>query len=245
MTLDRTAEGMTSKFTSQFIIPRSPGGCVSISVSAACVPLVTTQSLHSSSQARLHHRGLHTGPLLLLVTALGLDKARCLLAGLVWPELVCAECQGYMRPLLLCCCNLVSWSPTDCSLRPEAAAESSQLLPPPAALQHSPHSCHELHSEAANPITHNLAMPSIGTKSETRQGKYNRLNYFYGCSCGGNYSERMPRCFGGSAVSAAGSAACPGRPGPPSLPTLVSFSHRRCEDIHYSLFTLHEPRRMM
>ena len=118
-------------------------------------------------------------------------------AGLVWPELVCAECQGYMRPLLLCCCNLVSWSPTDCSLRPEAAAESSQLLPPPAALQHSPHSCHELHSEAANPITHNLAVPSIGTKSETRQGKYNRLNYFYGCSCGGNYSERMPRCFGG------------------------------------------------
>ena len=187
---------MTSKFTSQFIIPRSPGGCVSISVSAACVPLVTTQSLHSSSQARLHHRGLHTGLLLVLVTALGLDEARCL-AGLVWPELVCAECQGYMRPLLLCCCNLVSWSPTDCSLRPEAAAESSQLLPPPAALQHSPHSCHELHSEAANPITHNLAMPSIGTKSETRQGKYNRLNYFYGCSCGGNYSERMPRCFGG------------------------------------------------
>ena len=61
MTLDRTAEGMTSKFTSQFIIPRSPGGCVSISVSAACVPLVTTQSLHSSSQARLHHSGLHTG----------------------------------------------------------------------------------------------------------------------------------------------------------------------------------------
>ena len=78
MTFDRTAEGMTSKFTSQFIIPRSPGGCVSISVSAACVPLVTTQSLHSSSQARLHHHGLHTGPLLVLVTALGLDEARCL-----------------------------------------------------------------------------------------------------------------------------------------------------------------------
>ena len=203
-----------------------------------------------SHYIRLHRLGCTAaastrGPLLLLVTALGLDEARCLLAGLVWPELVCAECQGYMRPLLLCCCNLVSWSPTDCSLRPEAAAESSQLLPPPAALQHSPRSCHELHSEAANPITHNLAVPSIGAKSETRQGKYNRLNYFYGCSCGGNYSERMPRCFGGSAVSAAGSAACPGRPGPPSLPTLVSFSHRRCEDIHYSLFTLHEPRRMM
>ena len=99
-------------------------------------------------------------------------------------------------PLPLCCCNLVSWSPTDCSLRPEAAAESSQLLPPPAALQHG-RSCHELHSEAANPITHNLAVPSIGAKSETRQGKYNRLNYFYGCSCGRNYSERMPRCFGG------------------------------------------------
>ena len=142
-----------------------------------------------SHYIRLHRLGCTTaastqGPLLVLVTALGLDEARCLLAGLVWPELVCAECQGYMRPLLLCCCNLVSWSPTDCSLRPEAAAESSQLLPPPAALQHSPHSCHELHSEAANPITHNLAVPSIGTKSETRQGKYNRLNYFYGCSCG-------------------------------------------------------------
>ena len=162
-------------------------------------------------------------------------------AGLVWPELVCAECQGYMRPLLLCCCNLVSWSPTDCSLRPEAAAESSQLLPPPAALQHSPHSCHELHSEAANPITHNLAVPSIGTKSETRQGKYNRLNYFYGCSCGGNYSERMPRCFGGSAVSAAGSAACPGRPGPPSLPPytcqLLTSPLRG-----YSLLTVHAAR---
>ena len=188
-----------SKFTSQFIIPCSPGGCVSISVSAACVPLVTTQSLHSSSQARVHHRGpaSATPPLLLLVTALELDEDRCLgWAGVRW--LVAGVCRvsRLHAPLPLCCCNLVSWSPTDCSLRPEAAAESSQLLPPPAALQHG-RSCHELHSEAANPITHNLAVPSIGAKSETRQGKYNRLNYFYGCSCGRNYSERMPRCFGG------------------------------------------------
>ena len=100
---------MTSKFTSQFIIPCSPGGCVSISVSAACVPLVTTQSLHSSSQARVHHRGpaSATPPLLLLVTALELDEARCL-AGLVsggwW--LVCAECQGYMPR---CRCVVVTW----------------------------------------------------------------------------------------------------------------------------------------
>ena len=116
-------------------------------------------------------------------------------AGLVSGAGVCRVSRLH-APLPLCCCNLVSWSPTDCSLRPEAAAESSQLLPPPAALQHG-RSCHELHSEAANPITHNLAVPSIGAKSETRQGKYNRLNYFYGCSCGRNYSERMPRCFGG------------------------------------------------
>ena len=165
-------------------------------MSAACVPLVTTQSLHSSSQGRVHHRGpaSATPPLLLLVTPWSWTRTG-VWAGLVSGAGVCRVSRLH-APLPLCCCNLVSWSPTDCSLRPEAAAESSQLLPPPAALQHG-RSCHELHSEAANPVTHNLAVPSIGAKSETRQGKYNRLNYFYGCSCGRNYSERMPRCFGG------------------------------------------------
>ena len=176
MTLDRTAEGVTSKFTSQFIIPRSPGGCVSISVSAACVPLVTTQSLHSSSQVRLHHRGLHTGPLLVLVTALGLDEARCLLAGLVWPELVCAECQGYMRPLLLCCCNLVSWSPTDCSLRPEAAAESSQLLSPLLQLLSNTRHTAVTSSTRKQPIPSHTILPCPASGRNLKQGRANIID---------------------------------------------------------------------
>ena len=134
-----------------------------------------------SHYIRLHRLGctaaaLTRGPLLVLVTALGLDEARCLLAGLVWPELVCAECQGYMRPLLLCCCNLVSWSPTDSSLRPEAAAESSQLLSPLLQLLSNTRHTAVTSSTRKQPIPSHTILLCPASGRNLKQGRANIID---------------------------------------------------------------------
>ena len=165
-----------------------PSSQASISFLALLVDVYRSRCLRPVSRwsplshyIRLHRLGCTTaastqGPLLVLVTALGLDEARCL-AGLVWPELVCAECQGYMRPLLLCCCNLVSWSPTDCSLRPEAAAESSQLLSPLLQLLSNTRHTAVTSSTRKQPIPSHTILPCPASGRNLKQGRANIIDW--------------------------------------------------------------------
>ena len=168
---------MTSKLTSQ------------LSFLALLVDVYRSRCLRPVSRwsplshyIRLHRLGCTTAapplphpPLLLLVTALGLDEARCLgWAGVGWWWLVCAECQGYMPR---CRCVVVTWL---AGVRLTARWDQRLLL--------SPHSCCHLQllsntaaavtsSTRKQPIPSHTILPCPASGQNLKQGRANIIDW--------------------------------------------------------------------
>ena len=162
-------------------------------------------------------------------------------AGVRW--LVCAECQGYMPR---CRCVVVTWL---AGVRLTARWDQRLLL--------SPHSCCQLQllsntaaavtsSTRKQPIPSHTILPCPASGQNLKQGRANIIDWII--FMGAVVEETILKECRGVLVASCecGWVGCclSGQAGT-SLPTLVSFSHRCCEDIHYSLFTLHELPRMM